>query len=72
VPDITFDFKFWIIAVRPILTVSINSTSVHLSSLLKSLSFKVADKSKNFQVQQLVGGGECLVLDLIPPNLGNC
>ena len=67
VPDITFDFKFRMVVEHTAKRVFIDSTSVHLSSLLKSLSFKVAGKTKNFEKfksNEQSAGGEVLVLEL--------
>jgi len=54
VPDIKFDFKFRMRVEHTVERVFIDSISVHLSSLFKSLSSKVAGKTKNYKLDSII------------------
>ncbi len=54
VPDIKFDFKFRMKVEHTVERVFIDSISVHLSSLFKSLSSKVAGKTKNYILDSII------------------
>ncbi len=52
IPDITFDFKFRMIVDQGAKKIFIDSTSVRLSSLLRSLKITLMGKEKHFEKTQ--------------------
>ena len=52
IPDITFDFRFRMIVDQGTKKIFIDSTSVRLSSLLRSLKITVMGKEKHFEKTQ--------------------
>ena len=69
IPDITFDFKFRMIVDQSTKKIFIDSTSVLLSSLLRSLKITVIGKEKHFEktqsniINENFIGNEILVAD---------